>query len=975
MKKILRLAVLLISLLPSLSLAQQPAIVNGGFAAGLDPWWREGNGIRVQNVDGRRAALIPSGMVVQENIRVTGGRRYRLSMDVRTQAARSRSVYVQISFRGQGVDTTWRGPALVGIDDRSSRQCSRPPAEALRQERAALVVAGDEAGWQPQSVVVTAPANADRMVLYLRKANCSPGVAAFSNVSLTETDEPSTAPADTARAALAALRLPAPDDPARNAARLQEQLSQPSPANSMHGLASGGVLAMRVHVGPATDLMTLQAAADLSDFLAKAANAEPARTLSTDLAVSDQPLIAVGRDNAVAARAFSDDEFEGLGEDGFLIRSLGPHIVIAGATPRGTMYGVNWFLDRKIGIRWLSPEVTYWPGTSEISLPRLAERQVPRFAFREVLSVEGENKAWRQRNLMNGQSHGPSFLPSPVAIDSWNDSWAAKGAIFNFFELLPQAKYAARYPNWYAGGQLAMMDEDMRDEMARVVIRKMKALPDYRKVWFAIHDMDWGWDMDPASKAFAARHGGRPSAPRLDMMIGVAERVRKVLPEARFAFNAYHWSFTPPEGMTVPDYMLVYPMTIHVNYRDALNGPANAALGRDIEGWNRIAKHVLVWDHITNFAGFIQPTPNIKPIGDSIRWLATLDNVQGYMGEGSFNTRGAEFAALRAWMIARLLWNPSEDVDALIDEFCDKYYGPAGPAIAAYIRFYHDRIARTDDVLAEKTTVDMAMFDAEFVRVANSLFERAEKAAQGTEYLERVRAARLPLDYVILLRRFEYGAQAGQIGFDVNATLKQRSDRFWRAIETAGVSQYMQGDKIDGLRRLMDVERHVPEAPSIAEGTTWKDIQDISFQRFAGGLSAIVSDRLASDGAAIALDRRSTGWNTQLKFDKLPKSGQWWLYASVRYEAADEGEAVARLGSAPPMSCFVTLRAGGDIAQGYRWVAIPGGPFAYDDDHARSIYVQPIAGKQGQRILIDRIVALDKPAAAAPLGKVEGNCD
>jgi len=447
-------------------------VVNGSFLASeLRPWWAQGYGTAVRTVEGDKSVSLRSGMIVQEHISVIGGRNYRLSAKVFSETADAHTVYLQYSFRGQGkMNGGWQGPALVSVDDRSEGQCQIQSAK--RQERAAFVTGG-ESGWQSHSIVIRAPEGANQLVLYLRKATCSPGEAAFTDVSLTETDETPTSAKDIAKVALAEKILPLPVDPAANSQQLVRQLSRSAPTDQRYKVAEGGMMSMRVHVGGGEDIITLQAAADLSDFTAKLAGAEAPGRLSTDEAVALEPVLVVGRKNAIARRAFTDADFDGLGDDGFLIRTFGPHILIAGATSRGNMYGVNWFLDHKLGVRWLSPKFTYWPKAPDITVPALNERQTPRFAFREVLSVEAENKPWRQRNLMVGQSHGPSFLSSPVGIDSWNQSWAAKGTFFNFFELLPQKTYQTSHPDWYAGGQLAMMNKGMRAQLSR---RSMAAI-------------------------------------------------------------------------------------------------------------------------------------------------------------------------------------------------------------------------------------------------------------------------------------------------------------------------------------------------------------------------------------------------------------------------------------------------------------------------------------------------------------------
>jgi len=257
-------------------------------------------------------------------------------------------------------------------------------------------------------------------------------------------------------------------------------------------------------------------------------------------------------------------------------------------------------------------------------------------------------------------------------------------------------------------------------------------------------------------------------------------------------------------------------------------------------------------------------------------------------------------------MIARLLWDPHQDLWALIADFCNKYYGPAGPEVLAYIHLMHDKLAATDDVLSEKTTVDMAMFDADFVSRADALFDTAEKAVTGTEYSANVRLARLPVDFVILRRQADYLRAQKDISFDVIATRSDRLERFRETIEAEKIQQYSQGSSVKELESLLEMTPVEPaRLPDIVrDNSQWKDIQDISFQRYAGSKSTIITDPLASDGSAIALARSFEGWNTQLVFDKLPREGAWWVYVALRGKGGTGGnEEIARVGSAPPMSC------------------------------------------------------------------------
>ena len=548
-----------------------------------------------------------------------------------------KSVFVQISYRG--ADPGWYGPVDIVLGDH------REPA---------VFVTGGTYSWRSFNAVVEAPKNSREMLLYLRKREQTPGAAFFGAITLTKTEAPASSRPSIKREALATEILPAAIE--RGSVdfalkRLVEAGHERTPG--WQALARNGQAAIHIHVAADADLMTLSAAKDLAKYLARITRAD-FLPLTDDASPGAGAMLVVGRTSELARKLIPDEDYQNLA-DGFLIRSVGQHIVIAGATSRGTMYGVNWFLDRKLGVRWLAPNVTTIPNIAMLQLPRLEERQVPQFSYREVLNYESQDKDWRAHNLLNGESHGPSFLPSPAEIDSWDHSWMAKDGSATFLELLPPDQFQKSHPDWFAGGQVAMMNPEVRAIMAGAVIDRLRQHPNYKAIWFTILDMDWGWDMDPASREFADRHGGHPSAPRLDMMIDIANRVRAVLPEAHLAFNAYHWSFIPPPDMQVPEYLLVFPMTIQVDYRNPLFEGANQALGQGLAGWNAQAHHVFVWDHITNFSGFIQPTPNIYPIAQSIKWLANLAHVEGYFAEGSWNTPGAEFASLRAWLIARLL--------------------------------------------------------------------------------------------------------------------------------------------------------------------------------------------------------------------------------------------------------------------------------------------------------------------------------
>ncbi|AWV05329.1 DUF4838 domain-containing protein [Burkholderia sp. JP2-270] len=738
-------------------------------------------------------------------------------------------------------------------------------------------------------------------------------------------------------------------------------------------LARNGVARYLVRAG-ATDAVTRHAADEIADYLSRISGAS--------FAVSDDghdrtPAIVVGGEHA--AERCRSAHATPLGSDGFVVCRSGDDLVVAGDTPRGTLFGAYWWLDRKLGVKWLAPDATEVPQQAELRVDTAPVRQVPRFAYREVLSAEGEDKPFRAHNLLNGESHGTSYRASPPDIDMWDRSWLARDGDADFWTLVPRDRYAAAHPAWYAGGQLAMMSADVRAAMAAGIVKRLKRQPDPARIWFGIRDMDWGWDLDAASRAFADAHGGAPSAAFLDMVRDVAARVRQEVPGARFAMPAYHWGFTPPDGMQVPDHVRVYPMTIQVDYGAALNEDRNASLRDGLRKWSDIARHVTVWDHVVNFGGYIQPTPNFYPIGRSIAWLATLPSVDGYFAEGDWQSRGGEFASLRVWLIARLLWTPSANPRTLVREYCDAYYGAAAPAVVRYIDRMHAALRASGDVLAEQTPVGMSMYTYDFVRQSERDFDAAARAVDGDAVRSaRVRQARMPLDFVILALRDRYAARAAQEGWDLD--IRGRRASFDAAISAAGVRQYRQSGNLAALGALLDIDRHPVVAPPLVAGLADSDWRAIDVSRVNLYDSArMVADPAALDGAAIAIRGYSGVWAIQLKLDKLPRDGRWDLYASVRVPeggaAGGAGDAAVRVGAYPPMTLRIDTPARTLDDARFGWLPVPGGPFAYDTDHEKGIYVHGVGFARGQSVRVGAFIAIrhGAPGGALPSVPLKGN--
>ena len=112
---------------------------------------------------------------------------------------------------------------------------------------------------------------------------------------------------------------------------------------------------------------------------------------------------------------------------------------------------------------------------------------------------------------------------------------------------------------------------------------------------------------------------------------------------------------------------------------------------------------------------------------------------------------------MRCWVMAKLMWDPSLNLQALMRDFIYGYYGKAAPEIAAYNDLLYTNAAKYKASLAKPTDgirypMDSPFLSREFLDQATALFARAEQAAISDPVLHRVQVAELPILYVKLCR-------------------------------------------------------------------------------------------------------------------------------------------------------------------------------------------------------------------------------
>ncbi|MBM3435067.1 MAG: DUF4838 domain-containing protein, partial [Bacteroidetes bacterium] len=208
--------------------------------------------------------------------------------------------------------------------------------------------------------------------------------------------------------------------------------------------------------------------------------------------------------------------------------------------------------------------------------------------------------------------------------------------------------------------------------------------------------------------------------------------------------------------------------------------------------------NIFMWDYVVQFRNMVSPFPNLRVLKPNIQYFR--DKGIKMMFQQGTGGNVSEFYELRQYLIAKLLWNPDADLDALMDEFLSGYYGPASGYIMDYIDRMNDALAVSGGQLGiygYPYDGIRTYLTPELIKTYNNLFDQAEQMVKDQpDFLERVKMARLPLEFAILdisLRNVDddlsYFRKEGS-RFTAKPEMIMMLDRFTEEAKAAGIYRY-----------------------------------------------------------------------------------------------------------------------------------------------------------------------------------------
>ena len=521
----------------------------------------------------------------------------------------------------------------------------------------------------------------------------------------------------------------------------------------------------------------------------------------TDAEKPKGDLVLVGNSNLIQKLGLRIP-FETLGSEGFVLRTQGNHVVIVGGRQRGTMYGVYTFLE-KLGCRWFTRDLSVIPKKSTLTLEPLDEMHKPAFEYRESSFREAFDKDWAARNKMNG-----SYL-------NLDESTGGKVGYYPFvhtsYLILPPDKYFKDHPEYYAlvdgkrrseGAQLCLTNPDVLRLAIETVLEWIEQHPEASIYSVSQNDCE-GWCECDNCRRVEQEEGGAHSGPILRFVNAIAAEVAKKHPEKLIDTLAYWYTEAPPLKVRPLPNVRIRLCPIGACEAHAYeNCQDDAYFLEHLRGWSKITNQLYIWHYVTNFAHYLLPFPDFDEIAADIP-MYRKHGVVGIYLEGDYaEGGGGENAELRCYVMARLLWNSSVDVNGIIGDFMTAYYDKAAGPMRAYFDLLHRQVRPAPQGKGHHmwiyTNPGAPYLSEDFLAQSMKFFHEAETAADDDATRTRVRKARLSIDYVRLMHTKAFQVRDGSYAPADLDQLKESFQSFMNDVRSFGITELHEGTTLAG---------------------------------------------------------------------------------------------------------------------------------------------------------------------------------
>ena len=411
---------------------------------------------------------------------------------------------------------------------------------------------------------------------------------------------------------------------------------------------------------------------------------------------SEEIHVGLARDDAFK------DLFLNLSDEAFKLFKSNRDYIIVGKTPRGTMYGVYYFLNKYLGFRCLSNDTELLKYTDNLEVSDSETKDFD-FEFRDVYWNFAFDGNYASKNMLN----------SSLADLSIRKGSRRKWYNFHhsFGDLLSANEYFESHPEYFSlvDGKRKKEHTELclsNPDVYKIVLKKLNKWIDDNPDCdvFSVAQDEWMGHFEKMAcecekcKEIDEKYKSQ-SGSIINFVNRLANDIKESHPNVLLHTFAYQYSRKPPVGIKPCDNVIVRLTNIECSWARSIEEGAkldpngrNAQFLHDLIGWSKITKRLYIWDYAVNYRNYLLPFPCLRSMYKNILLYKKI-GVKGVHMEGNFSFGGGGYLdELKAYVASRLLTFDNRSLDEIVKEFCDGYYGKASKYVIEYINLFEDNI-------------------------------------------------------------------------------------------------------------------------------------------------------------------------------------------------------------------------------------------------------------------------------------------
>lgn len=587
---------------------------------------------------------------------------------------------------------------------------------------------------------------------------------------------------------------------------------------------------------------TARACAELAAYLSLSTQTEFEVVADDEYTGDAASVIYVGRTSRLPAEDV--DALKTLDRDAYLVHRTGDAIHLVGPRPWSTYWATLQFLEDHVGVRWLIP------GDLGEDVPR----------HDRIVIAEGRDV------------YEPALLSRQWSGAQYGGDWSLRQRIrgryrfhHNLLKVFDPSLFD-EHPEWFPirGGERYQpgeedhswqpcFDTDSSVKHAADAARAaFDADPFLESFSYGCNDGQ-GWCEGNICKAMDREmeswggFEGTYSYRYYSWLNRVAAELETTHPDKMVGCLAYSTYILPPEEIGLHRNIIPYLTSNRADYRDPAFREQDQNL---LEWWGRVANQVGIYDYAYGM-GFAIPRIYNHLFQGAIQH-AVENGVRGFYAE-VYPNWGLDGHKL--WIMSRILWNPTVDIDELTDEWNERMFRQAAAPMKAYFALL-ERTWEEQDTGAGHWAYRLAADPKQFQIFPPAVLEEA------TEYLKE--AAALAQDQIVTDR-----IQFFRKTWDVTLML---GTRYWASRE---------------------VGQLIEDGADLSEVAT--AMQRMAAQLARTDLDAFMEDRVGDD--PVAFHPPKQGWIAPLK-GGAETNAKRWAAAQISGDLVRAARTSGRLGAA-----------------------------------------------------------------------------